>query len=164
MTALAEKTFKVGPYADYDAARGLITGQWGDDAIVIAGRAHRTADMQLMAARASDGEIRGVAYYRMSGPMALLGAIVVTDKRRGIGSALFDAVADEARDMKLKKLRAITTNDNFEAMMFYQRRGMRFMTLFAGGADAYRAFRPGLHQVGRHGIPCRDVLELEIDL
>ena len=164
MTAVAEKTFVVGLYADYDTARDLIVGQWGDDAIVIAGRAHKTAEMQLLAARSSDGEICGVAYYRMNGAVALLGAIIVTDMRRGIGSALFEAVAAEAREMKLRKLRAITTNDNFEAMKFYQKHGMRFMTLFAGGADAYRAFKPGLHPIGYHGIPCRDVLELEIDL
>ena len=164
MTALAEKTFSVGPYADYDSARDMIIAQWGDDAIVIAGRAHKTAEMQLLAARSPEGEICGVAYYRMNGAVALLGAIIVSDTRRGVGSALFGAVAAEARDMKLRKLRAITTNDNFEAMKFYQKHGMRFMTLFAGGADAYRAFKPGLHQIGFHGIPCRDVLELEIDL
>ena len=49
-------------------------------------------------------------------------------------------------------------------MRFYQRQGMRFMTLFAGGTDAFRAFRPGLRVMGQHGIPCRDVIELEIDL
>ncbi|MCX7324460.1 MAG: hypothetical protein NTZ14_08510 [Hyphomicrobiales bacterium] len=64
----------------------------------------------------------------------------------------------------MKKLRAITTNDNVEAMRFFQKRGMRFMTRFAGGVDACRAFRPGIHRVGQHGIICCDVLELEMDL
>ncbi len=152
------------PYLDYETARSLLIKQWGDDALVIGGKAHTASEMTLKAAFSPDGKLGGVAYYRMSGMVALLGAIVVTDGGRGMGTALFNAVADEARAQKMKRLRAITTNDNFEAMAFFQKRGMRFMSMFPGGVDAYRAFKPGLRELGFHGIVCRDVFELELDL
>lgn len=88
---------------------------------------------------------------------------MVTDGGRGMGTALFNAVADEARAQTVKRLRAITTND-FEAMAFFKKRGMRFMSMFPGGVDACRAFKPGLKEFGFHGIVCRDVFELALDL
>ena len=88
---------------------------------------------------------------------------MVTDVGRGMGTALFNAVADNARARTVKRLRAITTND-FEAMAFFQKRGISFMSMFPGGVDACRAFKPGLKEFGLHGIVCRDVFELEPDL
>lgn len=164
MTGHVQMALTVGPSTDYETARQMVIDQWGDDAVVIAGRAHRTAEMTLLSAQRADGSIAGMACYRINGAVALLGAMMVRGARNGVGSALFEGVLAKAREAQAKKLRAITTNDNFEAMRFYQKHGMRFMTLFAGGVDAYRAFRPGIRRIGNHGIVCRDVLELEMDL
>ncbi len=150
------------PYLDDETARSLLIKQRGDDALVIGGKAHTASEMTLKAAFSPDGRLGGVACYRMTGMVALLGAIVVMDGGRGMGTALFNAVADEARAQKMKRLRAITTNDNFEAMAFFQKRGMRFMSMFPGGVDAYRAFKPGLREPGFHGISCRDVFEPDL--
>ena len=156
--------FHVEPYGNVDVARELVIKQWGADGIVIAGKIHRTDEMVLAAALSDDHQLLGVAYYRLSGILALLGAIIVLDQHRGVGSALFDFVVEDAQAKKFKRLRAITTNDNFVAMEFYQKRGLRFMSMFPGGVAAFRAFKPGLIEVGMNGIPCRDVIELEMDL
>jgi ribosomal protein S18 acetylase RimI-like enzyme len=152
------------PYVDYETARKLVVREWGIDALVIGGKAYSTQEMTLRAAFLPDGTLGGVAFYRLSGMVALLGAIVVEQNGHGIGTALFKAVVEDARAAKLKKVRAITTNDNFDAMRFFQMRGMRLMSLFPGGVDAFRAFKPGLIEIGHGGLPCRDILELEMDL
>lgn len=154
----------VMPFLDYDTARKLIERVWGIDALVIGGKAYRTEEMTLHAAFADDGALAGVAFYRLSGMVVLLGSIIVNHENQGFGTALFDAVVNDAKAAKLKKLRAITTNDNFCAMHFFQKRGMRLMSLFPGGVDAFRAFKPGLIEIGHGGLPCRDILELEMDL
>ena len=41
---------------------------------------------------------------------------------------------------------------------------MRVMWMSPGGVDACRAFKPGLKEFGLHGIVCRGVFELELDL
>jgi ribosomal protein S18 acetylase RimI-like enzyme len=152
------------PFVDYDTARKLVAREWGIDALVIGGKAYRTEEMTLRAAFLDDGSLAGVAFYRLSGMVALLGAIIVDVEGKGVGTALFDTVVADARMARLKKLRAITTNDNFRAMHFFQKRGMRLMSLFPGGVDAFRAFKPGLIEMGHGGLPCRDILELEMDL
>jgi GNAT superfamily N-acetyltransferase len=152
------------PFVDYDTARRLVEREWGIDALVIGGKAYRSEEMTLRAAFLDDGRLAGVAFYRLSGMVALLGAIVVDHGGHGVGTALFDTVVNDARTAKLKKLRAITTNDNFGALHFFQKRGMRLMSLFPGGVDAFRAFKPGLIEIGHGGLPCRDIIELEMDL
>jgi RimJ/RimL family protein N-acetyltransferase len=155
----------IAPFHDVEKARALVIAEWGDDAIIIGCKANRTDEMSLIAATRADGALLGVGYYNTLPQVAQIGAIIVTGPEgAGVGSALFDAIVTQARQLNARKLRAVVTNDNFEAMRFYQRKGMRFVSLFPGIGEAFRAYRPGLRPMGRHGIPCRDIMELEMDL
>lgn len=155
----------VAPYTDYETARKLVVEQWGDDAFIISGKVYPTSEMTLLGAWTPLGQLRGLAYYKVNGSTMLLGAIITIGERaKGVGKILFDAVLAEARTTRMRKMRALTTNDNFEAMKFYQRCGMRFETLYPGGADAFRAFKPGIYRNGKHGLPLRDILEFELSL
>jgi hypothetical protein len=59
----------------------------------------------------------------------------------------------------------VTTNDNVNALRFYQRRGFRLSELRAGAVDeARRQRKPSIAPVADNGIPIRDELELVIDL
>ncbi len=63
------------------------------------------------------------------------------------------------------RVRVVTTNDNVNALRFYQRRGFWLCELRAGAVDASRArLKPVIGTVGEHGIPLRDELELELRL
>ena len=56
----------------------------------------------------------------------------------------------------------ITTNDNVDALRFYQRRGFVLTALRPGAVDqARRSLKPEIPLVGDHDIPLRDELELE---
>jgi hypothetical protein len=56
----------------------------------------------------------------------------------------------------------ITTNDNLDALRFYQRRGFRLAALHRGAVDDSRArLKPQIPPIGDHGIKLRDELELE---
>ncbi len=58
-----------------------------------------------------------------------------------------------------------TTNDNLDALRFYQRRGFRLVALRPGAVDvARRDLKPELPDIGTHGIPMRDELDLELTL
>ena len=62
-----------------------------------------------------------------------------------------------------RRLWLITTNDNVDALRFYQRRGFRLVRVHAGAVDRSRAaLKPGIPEAGDHGIPLRDELELEM--
>jgi ribosomal protein S18 acetylase RimI-like enzyme len=80
-------------------------------------------------------------------------------KQIGAGTRLLDAVAEETR---AHRLWLVTTNDNLDALRFYQRRGFTIATIRAGGVDeARRTLKPTIPLVGRFGIPLRDEIVLE---
>jgi hypothetical protein len=58
----------------------------------------------------------------------------------------------------------ITTNDNLDAIRFYQRRGMRLVAVHRGAVDEARRIKPSIPLIGEHGIPIHDELEFEIAL
>ncbi|MFN8558157.1 MAG: GNAT family N-acetyltransferase [Dehalococcoidia bacterium] len=82
----------------------------------------------------------------------------------GAGTALFAAAISYARDRGCRRLWLITTNDNTDALRFYQRRGMRLTAVHTGAVDAARQQEPEIPRVGRHGSPIHDEIELTIDL
>jgi hypothetical protein len=57
----------------------------------------------------------------------------------------------------------VTTNDNLDALRFYQRRGFVLSALRAGAvADSRQRLKPQIASVGDFGIPLRDELELRL--
>jgi hypothetical protein len=61
----------------------------------------------------------------------------------------------------VKVLRVTTTNDNLEALRFYQRRGFRIIALYPGAVDESRRIKPSISAIGEYGIPIHDEIELE---
>jgi hypothetical protein len=47
---------------------------------------------------------------------------------------------------------------------FYQRRGFRIVAVHPGAAAAARRLKPTIPELGEHGIPIRDEIELELTL
>jgi hypothetical protein len=55
----------------------------------------------------------------------------------------------------------ITTNDNIDALRFFQRRGFQIYQVRPNGMDAIRQLKPGVPSTGHYGIPIRDEIEME---
>ena len=80
----------------------------------------------------------------------------------GAGTALVEAVGQLARGHGCTRLWVITTNDNVDALRFYQRRGFCLVRVHPGAVDRIRAsLKPEIPAVGAYGIPLRDEIELE---
>jgi ribosomal protein S18 acetylase RimI-like enzyme len=82
---------------------------------------------------------------------------------QGIGSRLIDKVIEEARTRNCKRLFLITTNDNLNALGFYQKRGFELVTVHRGAVNESRKRKPTIPLVGMNGIPLRDEIELEMN-
>ncbi len=60
------------------------------------------------------------------------------------------------------RLWLITTNDNVDALRFYQRRGFELAALHRRAVDESRSrLKPEIPVAGAYGIPIRDEIELE---
>jgi Acetyltransferase (GNAT) family len=78
---------------------------------------------------------------------------------------LIAAIRDLAASHDCRRLWVVTTNDNVDALRFYQRRGFRLAALRPGAVDeSRRTLKPEIPAIGDQGIPLRDELELEIRL
>ena len=54
----------------------------------------------------------------------------------------------------------ITTNDNLNALAFYQKRGFLLSKLYCGAFDNIRKVKPNLPELGENNIPLNDEIEL----
>ena len=111
----------------------------------------------------SDGEIGGVLTWVLRGRSMEVLTLHAARQWAGIGSALIAAARRVAEASGARRLWLITTNDNVDALRFYQRRGFRLARVDAGAVDRSRAaLKPAIPEIGDHGIPLRDELELEM--
>jgi GNAT superfamily N-acetyltransferase len=112
-----------------------------------------------------DGALAGVLTYVIAGDDCEILTLHAAQRRAGAGTALVEAVERVAGERGCRRLWVLTTNDNVDALRFYQRRGFRLAELRAGAVDRSRArLKPEIPKVGDHGIPLRDELVLEKEL
>ena len=83
---------------------------------------------------------------------------------QGVGSMLIEKAIEAARMQSCKRLFLITTNDNLNALGFYQKRGFEIVTIYRGAVNESRKRKPGIPLIGYNNIPLRDEIELEIKL
>ncbi len=128
------------------------------------GRLARPLDHPALLAETDDGRLAGLLTYvpdPQGGACEIL-TLHTAHQWRGTGSALIAAVEEVAARQGLGRLWLITTNDNVDALRFYQRRGFRLAALRAGAVDDSRSrLKPEIPEVGDHGIPIRDEIILE---
>ena len=88
-------------------------------------------------------------------------ALATPVRGTGVGTALVEALVGRFPD---RVIWVVTTNDNTDALRFYQRRGFRLRDVRIGAIDeARRTIKPAITETGDHGIPIHDELELVRD-
>jgi ribosomal protein S18 acetylase RimI-like enzyme len=111
------------------------------------------------------GRPAGILAYRMEPDAVELAALAVTPRRAGLGTALVAALAEVVGAAGRRRIWVVTTNDNVDALGFYQRRGYRIAAVRVGAVDRARdRLKPSIGRLGQHGIPLRDEIELILDL
>jgi ribosomal protein S18 acetylase RimI-like enzyme len=143
-------------------ATALLKASWGGDLAVAHGTAYRLSTLPALVAVADDGTLVGALTWAVDEDALEIVSIDAQPPRLGTGTALLDAAIAYARERGLHRVWLITTNDNLDALRFYQRRGLRITGVSPGALDRSRQLKPGIPLVGAYGIPLRDELTLEI--
>ncbi|MGH8986764.1 MAG: GNAT family N-acetyltransferase [Acidimicrobiia bacterium] len=103
----------------------------------------------------------GLLTYRLHDDDAEIVYIEAVERLAGIGTALLDSLLACAAG---RRAWVVTTNDNVDALRFYQRRGFVITEVRPGAvAHARRTLKPRIPEVGSFGIPIRDEIELEYE-
>lgn len=77
---------------------------------------------------------------------------------------MINKVIELACRKRISRIRLITTNDNMEAIKFYQKRGFRIIKVYPGAINESRKIKPSIPLTGNNGIPVKDEIELEMEL
>ena len=121
------------------------------------GRVVDALDHPALIAEDQAGELAGVLTYITTGDECEILTLHTATRWTGAGTALIEAVEQKAR-----RLWVLTTNDNVDALRFYQRRGFRLKQLHPGAVDeSRRRLKPEIPKTGEYGIPIRDEIVLE---
>ncbi len=149
--------------AEQSAARAFLAQH---DSVRVARRGQLIdpLDHPAFVAEADDGRLTGMLTYvpDQNWEQCEILTLHATGKWHGVGTALIEAVVQLAAHHRCTRLWLITTNDNLDALRFYQRRGFRLAALHRGAVDDSRAnLKPEIPMVGDYGIPLRDEIELE---
>ena len=152
-----------GGTSDREGIVALLVASWGSTTVVSRGRVHDVGTLPAKIAT-RDGVLVGLATFHLEEDECELVTLDSTEQGHGIGSALLAAVADEARQRGARRLWLITSNDNLDALRFYQRRGMRLSAIHRNAIDQARLVKPSIPLLGNFGIAIHDELELELEL
>jgi predicted metal-binding protein/GNAT superfamily N-acetyltransferase len=137
--------------------------RWSASMVVVHGTVYSPRGLPGFIAE-SAGERVGLATYTIEDGECEVVTLDSVRQGAGIGTALLDSVRRRAAQLGCLRLRVVTTNDNLEALKFYQRRGFHLSRLHPGAVDESRKLKPQIALTGEHGIAIRDELELEMSL
>ena len=142
---------------------GFWRQHWGDDFIVAHGVMYRPEDLSGFIALDDDLWVGLITYLFIDSDCEIV-SLDSLREGQGIGSRLIQSVIAEANRAGSRRLFLITTNDNLEALGFYQKRGFELVRVNRGAIQESRRIKPGIPLIGEHGIPLRDEIEMEMAL
>ena len=149
--------------ADRVWAARLLAERWGAKEVVSHGRLLDASVLPGFAAFDGDRPV-GLATYVTEGDSCECVTLDSLAEGAGVGTRLLAAVAEAARAAGCQRLWLITTNDNFPALRFYQKRGFRLVAVHREALAESRKLKPSIPLAGRDSVPLRDELELELRL
>ena len=111
-----------------------------------------------------DNEVIGLITYRDSDDVMEILSLDSFRERHGVGTALLNMAVSHAKGIGISRITLITTNDNLQALRFYQKRGFDMCRLYHNAVDRARELKPEIPLTGIDGIPLKHEIELEMYL
>src|SRR5574341_2121955 len=131
---------------------------WGDEFVVAHGVIYHPDALDGFVALDGDEWIGEITYH-FSGNDCEIVSIDSLREGEGIGTALVEAVVKEAQVKRCRRVFLITTNDNLNALGFYQKRGFELVAVYRGAVNESRKIKPSIPLIGNGGISLRDEIE-----
>lgn len=137
-----------------------ICEEWGGPTLVTLGNAYDASTLPGFCVLINE-QLEGAILYRIEGDSCEIAVLFAKTERRGIGTALIHRVLEEATELNCKRVWLVTSNDNTNAIRFYQKRGFILKAVHINSFDIIRTFKPNLPAIGIDGIPLAHEFEFE---
>ena len=111
-----------------------------------------------------NNEIKGLITYILYNGICEIMSLDSVEQSKGIGTELVHHIIDIAKESKCTRILLITTNDNINALRFYQKRGFDMVMLYHNALDKSRKLKPDIPLIGENNIPLKHEIELEMIL
>ena len=156
-------TIRPADKTDRNWVAHFLDEHWGSTRVVSRGQVYLAHLLPGFIAEQDDERI-GLVTYRIDEGECEIVTINSLRSGEGVGTALIEATKAVAEEEDCKRIWLITTNDNMEALRFYQKRDFHLVAVYPNALDESRKIKPEIPLYGKDGIPLRDEIELEIDL
>ncbi len=140
--------------------KNLWVEHWGGDFVITRGKIIRLGEVDGFIAE-MNGQKVGLITYKIDGGQVEIMSMNSLAENKGIGTSLVKAALDVAGRNSVKRVMLITTNDNLNALRFWQKRGFSMVRVYPNAMENTRRLKPGIPLVGENDIPLRDEIELE---
>lgn len=141
----------------------FISSQWLSTDIVVRGELVDTATLNGFVVF-DDVNIIGLITYRIKDNECEIMSLDSLREKQGIGTALINKVIEIATKENCTKIKLITTNDNINALCFYQKREFDMVRLYHNALETSRKLKPTIPMLGNFDIPLRHEIEFEMNL
>jgi ribosomal protein S18 acetylase RimI-like enzyme len=145
-----------------ETVRQLLSNSWGSDFMVTKGQIHHYDDLDGYLA-IDNNKIVGVLTFIKCNEEVELISLDSFKENTGVGTALLNKIIDFAKQNSIKRLWLITTNDNLNALRFYQKRNWSLTALYRNAVTEARKIKPTISITGYYDIPLRHEIELEYE-
>lgn len=146
-----------------DRVRDFFIKHWGAEFIVSGEKKIYGKDLSGFAVLKEDKFI-GLLTYHIKKDVCEIVSFDSLDENKGIGTRLIEAMIKKAEKEGFSRLWLMTTNDNVDAMRFYQRRGFVFKAVYPDTIKKSRELKQDIPEKGFYNIPIRDEVEFEFPL
>ncbi|SDY48096.1 GNAT family N-acetyltransferase [Bacillus sp. 166amftsu] len=133
---------------------------WGSTLMVSRGRAHQLDQLPGFIA-IEDNRIIGIITYEIRGNDCEIVSLDSFKEKKGTGTKLVEYVINIAKKQCCKKVWLITTNDNTNALRFYQKRDFIMTNLYIDAVKEARKIKREIPLIGYDNITISHEIQLE---
>lgn len=138
-----------------------LTEYWGSTRIISRQQLHEAARLPGFIACEGEQPLGFITYCITDRDCEVI-TLNSFQEKHGIGTMLLKAVISLARRQNCHRIWLITTNDNLNALGFYQKRGFRLVAVYPDALQVSRQLKPEIPEMGLNNIPLCDEIELEL--
>ncbi|MGQ9604269.1 MAG: GNAT family N-acetyltransferase [bacterium] len=162
---MAEKAIGIRSVDSHDRSRlkDVIRNCWGSERVVVHDKEYSPADLDGLIAYDDEAWL-GVITYNIEGDQCEIVTLNSFYPSRGIGTALIKELRRLVSQRGCTRIWLVTTNDNVDALRFYQKHGFAIVRIDIGAVERARKIKPEIPFIGQNRIPMRDEIELDLRL
>jgi N-acetylglutamate synthase-like GNAT family acetyltransferase len=146
--------------ADRKWVSQLIKEDWSSSRIVTRGRSYNVENLPGFIAVYKNEKV-GLLTYNIENKECEIITLNSLIENIGIGTNLLKSLESFMQSKKVNRIWVITTNDNLDALRFYQKKGFQIKAIYIDAIKESRALKPEIPNLGFYDIEIRDEIELE---